>query len=84
LNKNWGLVKSINNSSLLVVRNAAAATVTVNGVSTPLAAYGPGVATRPYFSLAADRNVPITSTFRNNESLTSTYYMQFGLRYTFN
>jgi Carboxypeptidase regulatory-like domain len=77
LNKDWGLVQSVNNSSLLTVRNATTSTAfpvayTANGTQ------------RPIFSLAADRGNPITSTFRNNNALASTYYMQFGLRYIFN
>jgi hypothetical protein len=84
LNKNWGIFQLVNNSGLLVPRNSAAATVNINGVSTPLAAYGPGVTTKPYFSLANDRNQPISTTFRQNNTITSTYYMQFGIRYIFN
>ncbi|QNP52653.1 TonB-dependent receptor [Hymenobacter qilianensis] len=70
LNENWGIVRSINNSSLLVPTNTAA--------------LNPDGAVRPTFRLATDRGQPITSTFRNNNALASTYYMQFGLRYIFN
>lgn len=70
LNKDWGLVQSINNASILVPTNTAALT--------------PGGTTRPAFRLATDRGNPITSSFRNSNSLASTYYMQFGLRYIFN
>lgn len=83
LNSSWGLFRQINTSSILVPRNGSALTSNVNGVSTAIAAYAPGVNTRPYFSLASDRNQPVTSTFRYNNSITSTYYMQFGLRYIF-
>ncbi|RTQ50631.1 TonB-dependent receptor [Hymenobacter gummosus] len=70
LNKDWGLVQSVNNSGILVPTNTASLV--------------PGGTVRPAFRLAPDRGNPITSTFRNNNSLSSTYYMQFGLRYIFN
>ncbi|MCC3158816.1 carboxypeptidase regulatory-like domain-containing protein [Hymenobacter sp. 15J16-1T3B] len=70
LNSDWGVFKTINNSAILVPQNVSSLT--------------PGGTTRPTFRLAADRGNPITSTFRNNNTLTSTYYMQFGLRYIFN
>ncbi|MFM6976336.1 MAG: carboxypeptidase regulatory-like domain-containing protein [Sphingobacteriaceae bacterium] len=70
INKNWGIVKTLNTGAILTPRNVSS-----------LAAGG---VTRPTFSLAADRNQPVTSTFRDNNSLSSTYYMQFGFRYIFN
>ncbi|OUJ73140.1 TonB-dependent receptor [Hymenobacter crusticola] len=70
LNKNWGIFQTVNNNSILVPTNQA------NLV--------PGGTVRPTFRLATDRNQPITSTFRNTVSTSSTYYMQMGLRYTFN
>jgi hypothetical protein len=84
LNKNWGLFKQINASSILVPRNNTGSVTSGSGTSAityPM--YVPNGGTRPVFSLANDRNQPITSTFRLNNSLTSTYYMQFGLRYIF-
>ena len=72
LNRNWGLYQTINNSSLL-------STVAAN-----LSAITPSGTTRPTFTLAADRGNPITSTFRNTTTTASTYYMQIGLRYSFN
>jgi hypothetical protein len=81
LNKNWGIVKTANAASLLTVRNNTSA-VTVNGVT--YQPYTPGGTNKPVFSLANDRNIPVISTFRDNNSISSTYYMQFGLRYTFN
>ncbi len=39
---------------------------------------------RPTFWLQTDRNHPVTESFRDNVSIFSTYYMQFGLRYNFN
>lgn len=76
LNRNWGLYQTINNSALLstVASNLNAITTTGTVV--------------PQFTLAADRGAPITSTFRNTTALSSTlvpvYYMQIGLRYSFN
>ncbi len=70
LNKNWGIFKSINASGILVPTNTASLV--------------PGGSVKPTFRLQTDRNQPVTSTFRDNNSLTSTYYMQFGLRYIFN
>jgi hypothetical protein len=70
INKNWGVVKTINASSLLVPTNQASLV--------------PGGTVRPTFRLQTDRNVPVTNTFRDNFSIASTYYMQFGLRYLFN
>ena len=72
LNRNWGLYQTVNNASLL------------NTVAGSLNALTPNGATVPTFTLATDRNAPITSTFRNTSTTLSTYYMQLGLRYTFN
>ena len=70
LHKDWGVFKQVNTPSILVPRNVTALV--------------PGGTTVPTFSLANDRGAPVTSTFRDNNSITSTYYMQFGLRYIFN
>lgn len=70
LNSRWGVTQSVNASSLLVLTNRAALT--------------PGGTTRPNFTLASDRGRPVTETFRDNINLSSTYYMQFGVRYIFN
>lgn len=69
LNKDWGVYKSINNSALLVPANAAAIV--------------PGGTVMPQFRMGTFANVPVTSSFRNDNSIRSTYYMQFGIRYTF-
>ncbi|HVF81358.1 MAG TPA: TonB-dependent receptor, partial [Flavisolibacter sp.] len=87
LNKGWGNFKTINASGILVPRNVTnptGNTLTVNGSNTPVTAFTYNGTVKPYFSLASDRNQPITSTYRDNNSLASTYYMQFGLRYIFN
>jgi outer membrane receptor protein involved in Fe transport len=70
LNSSWGKVKTINQTGLLVATNISSLT--------------PGGTTRPTFQLATDRNQIITETFRDNVSIFSTYFMQFGLRYLFN
>ncbi len=70
LNKSWGTAKLVNASSLLVGTNAAAIT--------------PGGTTKPTFRLQTDRDAPVTSTFRDDISIFSTYSIQFGLRYLFN
>jgi hypothetical protein len=70
LNKDWGLVQQVNNAAILVPTNNTA--------------YSAGGTVKPTFRLATDRNQPITSTFRDVNTLSSTYYMQFGLRYIFN
>jgi outer membrane receptor protein involved in Fe transport len=70
LNPNWGKVRSVNASSLLVPTNQNSLV--------------PGGTVRPTFRLQTDRNNPVTDTFRDNVSVTSTYYMQMGIRYIFN
>jgi hypothetical protein len=70
LNSDWGVFDQVNASSILVPTNLAAVT--------------PGGTTRPTFRLQTDRGNPATETFRQNNSIASTYYMQFGLRYIFN
>ena len=69
LNPNWGKVKATNASSILVPTNQASLV--------------PGGAIRPTFRLQTDRNHIVTETFRDVISISSTYYMQFGLRYIF-
>lgn len=69
INSNWGKVKTINASAILIPTNQASLT--------------PGGTLVPHFHLAGDRGHPVTDTFRDNVSTASTYYMQFGLRYIF-
>jgi outer membrane receptor protein involved in Fe transport len=69
LNPRWGVFRQVNATSPLVVTNQAALV--------------PGGTVRPIFRLATDRNAPLTETFRDNTTITSTYYMQFGVRYIF-
>ncbi len=70
LNSNWGRVKTLNAPSLLVPQNVAALVAGGN--------------VKPTFQLATDRTSLVNSTFRDNVSVVSTYYMQFGIRYLFN
>jgi hypothetical protein len=72
LNHDWGKFKTMNAPSgqLLVPTNQASIV--------------PGGTTVPTFRLQTDRNNPILTTYRDNVSVTSTYYMQFGIRYLFN
>ena len=70
LNSKWGLYKTANATSILVPQNVSSLV--------------PGGSVKPTFRLATDRNHIITETFRNNVSITSTYFMQFGVRYLFN
>jgi hypothetical protein len=72
LNADWSKVKSLNAPSGQVLVPTNQATVI------------PGGTTVPTFRLQTDRNNPITTTFRDNVSVFSTYYMQFGIRYLFN
>jgi hypothetical protein len=69
LNKNWGLKKLVNASSILIPSN-------LNEVK-------PNGNTIPTFQLATVGGKLITETFKNVISLSSTYSMQFGLRYSF-
>lgn len=70
LNKNWGTFDQVNAASVLVPTNQ-------NNLV-------PGGTVRPTFRLQADRGMPVSTTFRDTNSITSTYYMQFGIRYIFN
>lgn len=70
INSGWSTLKTINSSVILVPTNQNSLV--------------PGGTVKPTFQLATDRNNIITKTFRENESISSTYYMQFGLRYLFN
>lgn len=70
INNNWGKVRTINAPSLLVPTNQNSIVV--------------GGTVRPTFRLQTDRNGPVTETFRDNVSITSTYFMQMGIRYIFN
>jgi outer membrane receptor protein involved in Fe transport len=70
INSDWGVYKTINASSLLVPANTNSLVA--------------GGTTVPTFRMATFGGEPVKSTFSNNRSIASTYYMQFGLRYIFN
>jgi hypothetical protein len=71
LNSNWGVVQSTTTTSgqILIPQNTSS--------------LAPGSSTKPIFRIATDRNAPVQESFRDNLNLSSTYYMQCGLRYTF-
>lgn len=71
INSNWGKARTVNAPSILTVTNVSS--------------YNPGGTTRPTFTITQDpvTRGPVTKTFRDNVSITSTYYMQFGVRYLF-
>ncbi|MBA2762019.1 MAG: TonB-dependent receptor [Segetibacter sp.] len=71
LNSNWGAIQTTNVSSGQILVPTNTATLTTGGT------------TRPTFRLANDIVGPDTGTFRDILGITSTYYMQFGLRYIF-
>jgi outer membrane receptor protein involved in Fe transport len=68
LNKNWGNINFVNNSQILVPQNAAAINAT----------------TKPTFRLANANGDILKETFGTSQTISSTFYMQFGLRYSFN
>ncbi|TWR31026.1 TonB-dependent receptor [Mucilaginibacter pallidiroseus] len=68
ISKKSGIQRFVNTPNILVPTNAALVSNTVP----------------PTFRLATYRNQLISSTFSDDVSLNSTYYMQFGLRYIFN
>jgi hypothetical protein len=70
LNKHWGTFDQVNAAGILVPTNANSLVAGGN--------------VKPTFRLQTDRGQPVTATFRDNNSIISTYYMQFGLRYIFN
>ncbi len=68
LNKSWGTLNFVNNSQILVPQNAA------------LIAAG----VKPTFRLANAQGDAIKETFGTSQTISSTFYMQFGIRYAFN
>ncbi|MET0393419.1 MAG: carboxypeptidase regulatory-like domain-containing protein [Chitinophagaceae bacterium] len=70
LNSSWSEIKTLNTAAILVPTNQASLV--------------PGGTVKPTFQLATDRTGLASTTFRDNLSITSTYYMQFGIRYLFN
>ncbi len=70
LNPSWGKKKIINASSILIPQNQGSLV--------------PGGAVVPTFRLQTVQGNIATRTFRDNLGVTSTYYVQFGVRYLFN
>ena len=68
LNRKWGNVNFVNNASILVPQNPAQ----INGT------------TKPTFILGAAQGDIVRDTFGTSQTISSTYYMQFGVRYNFN
>ncbi|MDN3587609.1 TonB-dependent receptor [Pedobacter aquatilis] len=68
LNRNWGNVNFVNNSQVLVPQN-------VNSIN---------ATTRPTFRVANASGDIVRETFGTSQTISSTYYMQFGVRYNFN
>lgn len=68
LNKNWGNMNFVNNSAILVPQNTAL----VNNT------------TKPTFKLNQAGGDILRTTFSKSQTISSTYYMQFGVRYNFN
>lgn len=83
LNKNWGTLKRINNSSVLVPWNPTPVTGNTSGSSNTNNLLVGGTVT-PVYRLAPFNGDIIRSTYSDNQTTSSTYYMQFGVRYNFN
>jgi outer membrane receptor protein involved in Fe transport len=67
INRNWGNRDFVNNAAILVPQNANAINAT----------------TKPTFLLGSSQGDVITKTFGTTQTISSTYYMQFGVRYNF-
>jgi len=68
LNRKWGNVNFVNQSAILVPQNVSS----INNT------------TRPTFRMGATSNDLTRTTFGTSQTISSTYYMQFGVRYNFN
>ncbi|MFI5452723.1 TonB-dependent receptor domain-containing protein [Pedobacter sp. UC225_61] len=68
LNKDWGNLNFVNNASILVPQNVSSINET----------------TKPTFKLNNANGDIVRSTFGTSQTISSTFYMQFGLRYNFN
>ncbi|WP_025146137.1 TonB-dependent receptor domain-containing protein [Pedobacter jeongneungensis] len=68
LNRKWGNVNFVNSTSILVPQNVGA----INNT------------TKPTFRLNTANNDIVRETFGTSQTISSTYYMQFGVRYNFN
>lgn len=70
LNSAWGNVNFVNNAAILIPQNQSA----LNGSSKPV----------PTFRMAAANGDIVKTPFGTTQTISSTYYMQVGLRYIFN
>jgi hypothetical protein len=68
INKNWGNRNFVNNAAILVPQNVSAISAT----------------TKPTFKMAQSGGDIVRTTFGSTQTIASTYYMQFGVRYNFN
>ncbi|NTE00708.1 TonB-dependent receptor [Agrobacterium tumefaciens] len=68
LNRKWGNVNFANNSAILVPQNVSSINAT----------------TKPTFRLANTQGDIVRESFGTSQTTSSTYYMQFGVRYNFN
>jgi len=67
LNRKWGTYDLFNSASILVPQNTSSISSTV----------------KPTYKLFTTNGDVITKSFTTNTSISSTYYMQFGVRYNF-
>ena len=68
LNKSWGVYNFVNNAQILVPQNVSAISAT----------------NKPTFRLGQASGDVVRETFGTTQTISSTFYMQFGLRYNFN
>lgn len=68
LNRKWGNVNFVNNAAILVPQNVSS----INSF------------TKPTFRLANAQGDIVRETFGTSQTISSTYFMQFGVRYNFN
>ena len=68
LNRRWGNFNFVNNTAVLVPQNVSS----INA------------STKPTFKLASSSDDILRETFGTVQTIASTYYMQFGVRYKFN
>jgi hypothetical protein len=68
LNRKWGNVNFANNAAILVPQNVSSISAT----------------TKPTFRVANAQGDIVRDSFGTSQTISSTYYMQFGVRYNFN
>ncbi|WP_207532531.1 TonB-dependent receptor [Desertivirga arenae] len=70
LNSKWGNVDFVNNQAILVPQNVSS--------------LSPTGSVKPTFRLANAQGDIVRNTYSTNQTISSTYYLQMGLRYRFN